>query len=328
MLQVLCLIPIADPRLVVIHDPEFPWSEAPLTFTRDSQHLVMPALDAGCASMQFAEMDNFLTFNRKGRKVAMLYDQVVYSGGRGASLAHTVSNRVVVACWDYFQSFDVTTWDTQTSCCCLEDSDGCGINTCCMGLVAANPAGTLVACMVKGWSSFDIIDAISLEPMGCVTCTDLDHVSRGMGNNLAWVLHGWLLSTTLTSFPPGFESVHVIGAPKKSSGSQSCMQTLQYQWPNGTMPAVSPDGRYFARLTQDTRAVDIFDIPTGHLLLTQKVEVSRGMQVLDRPATSALLWSRDGGSLLVRQPARQVLSLSDGKRHAGNSVVQLLVMRF
>ena len=326
MLQVLCLIPVTDPRLVVIHDPDFAWSEAPLTFTRDSQHLVMPALDA---VRYYAEGDNFITYNHRGEKVALLNDVSVFSGLRGASLAHTVGNRVVVACWNNFQVFDVTTWDARAVHCFLRDSHYCQNNnlTCCMGLVAANPAGTLVACMVKCSNSLCIIDAVSMKLLRHVPLAPLDHDSRGRVSGLAWVRHGWLLSTAASlTFPPRFESIQVYDAPKRSRGSLACMQTLQYQWPDGTMPVVSPDGRYLARLTQDTRAVDIFDISTGQLMLTQKVEVSEQVHVLDRPANSALLWSRDG-PLLVRQPARQLAWLDDHQCHAGSSE-QLMIMHF
>lgn len=72
--------------------------------------------------------------------------------------------------------------------------------------------------------------------------------------------------------------------------------------------------------------MEVFDITTGHLVLTQKLAVSEGTQVLDRPATSAMRWSRDG-LLLVRQPAVRTLS-DDWQGHAGTPTEQLLVLRF
>ena len=325
MTQVLCLIPVADPRLVVIHDPDYPWSEAPLTFTRNSRYLLMPALYGGSRHM---EGEHFITFDCMGQKVAMMEEVQVYAGPRGASLAHLVCNYVAVAGFACLEIYDVTVGDKlHHHSIHLSSFAGCNNSSCCMHLVAANPAGTLLACMLKEDTSLYILDAVNFQRRFILPLADLDHTIRGTINSLAWVLHGWLLSTTITSFPPSFESIHIY-ARRRSRRDLTCMQTLKYHWPNGTMPVVSPDGRYFARLTQDTRAVEIYDIPTGRLMLTQTVEVSEGLQVLNNPANSALLWGGDGSSLLVRQPAVQLALSDDTFGHAGSTAEQLLILRF
>lgn len=226
-MQVLCLIPAADPRLVVIHDPDYPWSEAPLTFMRDSRYLVMPALNQ---RESYMEGDNFVTSDRKGRKVAMMYDLQVHAGPCGASLAHIVCNRVAVGCFTSIHFFDVTTWEWRSSDRRLLGYDCCdgSNNSCCMSLVAASPARDQVACMVKGRSSLHIFDAVTMQRLRRVRLAGLDHATRGGVNNLAWVLHGWLLSTTITSFPPEFQSIHVFHGPKSEWASPVAMQTLQY----------------------------------------------------------------------------------------------------
>ena len=99
--------------------------------------------------------------------------------------------------------------------------------------------------------------------------------------------------------------VQAFSGPEAGRASQVCYEMCHRHWPDLIIPAVSPDGRYSAQLTLNIRAVEIYDIASGcshrHVYI---VKVSEELQNVHHPSQSAMLRSKGGGALLVRQSAR------------------------
>ena len=230
-------------------------------FTPDSQLLVInwsrPAEDHDRFQLTVRDRSGQLLANITWPAAAPFVFETLLAALTGGRLA--VGSGAELAVWDLPNG---RVLGRRTLCPARDHADGPKIS-----LIAANRAGTKLACIAAHTTALRVYDAITLDVLGTIKA---DAGVTSLSDTLVWSVYGWaLLGQRLLLGMNADKLLPEVHFVQQRPGSDCSKVALQL--PVSKAPAFSPCGAFCCSF-KDTRStvMQVHDTRTGVLIASQK----------------------------------------------------------